>query len=1046
MYRDTNSATYLFARQSRCSYVVTAMLLSVMSSVTWSQGLVEFTDAFPRLSYYSPFTAFYDGDFERALEGFQNAARDGFRSIDGAWVDNICARTMVGECHYRLGNLRLAMENYNAAVGLFASYNEWMTRVDFPNALRTDRRIIRPAVTWATGKRPVKFAEIPDSFPVLLGRLNNDAQIQRGGTVVLPEFRLLNVQEIVRCTTLALRRRYELLGTVSKHDPLTTRLVAASGPNIGKPNHWSQAWVNVQRGYALAAAGKLDAAAKAFTAGALLGGQFDHDLSAAALYGLGQMSLAEGKADAAKNFFIEASASAAAFGHPDLVEEAMDAANTIHLAGTPDVPLGQIAAAATWAKQSRFRHAQSALAAMGAETLAAMGQTNAAGRLLNDSRASLNRRDSLSAPMLAKFHFVASHVNYQKGRLPAAQASLARAINIQQTVSPWLYQIDTTLRLYESDSGALSARNAGQLYEGLLREPVSEDWLFRPLDTMGFILNANQAPYESWFHIAIERAETQKALEIGDRMKRRFFYSNLPLGGRLLAMRWLLEADESVLSDKSRERRADLLTRYPMFKDLSDKVVGLREKLSRLPLADLTEEQFEEQKKLAGELDNVSLEQEALLGAIALRREPCPFVFPPLRTTAEIQDSVGPGQVALVYVATSSNIHAFMLSSDKYASWVVESPSRLRKGLAKLFSAYGLTAENGRVTRDQLANDSRDEMGAKVLKSLIPANQHGFWNKFEELVIVPDNLLWYVPFEALPVPDSTTRDDKEDNVAGTDGPGNVPLINKMRIRYLPMASLLSFNGPATPRNPKTAAVLGKMFPRDKDELAVQQFETMQEVADEMHALPKRLGGDSGVLRSTWERLLVLDDIPDAREGPLSWSPGRIDDGKAGGSIARWMMLPWGGPSQLLLPGFHTATESGLKKSSSSGDELFLASTGLMATGAETILLSRWRTGGMSCYDLMREFLQEEPTSSPAEAWQRALQVVRDSQLDPAWEPRIAPSKDPEPLSADHPFFWAGYMLVDHAGNFDPEADAKKAAGEDAAGEDAAGAGNAAAAR
>ena len=146
-----------------------------------------------------------------------------------------------------------------------------------------------------------------------------------------------------------------------------------------------------------------------------------------------------------------------------------------------------------------------------------------------------------------------------------------------------------------------------------------------------------------------------------------------------------------------------------------------------------------------------------------------------------------------------------------------------------------------------------------------------------------------------------------------------------------------------------------------------------------------------------------------------------------------MMLPWGGPSQLLLPGFHTATESALKKTAGSGDELFLATTGLMATGAETILLSRWRTGGLSSYDLMREFLQEEPTGTPAEAWQRALQVVRESQLDPAWEPRIAPSKDPEPLSADHPFFWAGYMLVDHAGNFDPDADAKKAAEEKAAG-------------
>ena len=1000
----------------------TKLLTVLLACIAWqipvshqtcsAQALIDSGDAFPRYSYYSPFTAYYDGDFDRALDGFQNAARDGFRSIDGAWIDNICARTMVGECYYRLGNLRLAMEHYNAACGLFASYNEWMTRVDFPNGLRPANRVIRPRVTWGTGERPVKFAELSDRYPVLLGRLNNDAVIQQGGTIALPQFRLLNVQEIVRCTTLAMRRRYELLGPVSKYDPLTLRLLAACGPNIGKPNHWSQSWVNVQRGYALAAAGKRDAAAKAFASSMVLAGQFDHELTSAALYGMGQMALDDGKPDIAKKYFLEASASAAVFGYPDMVEDAMMAANSVHLAGTPDKPMGEIVRAATWAKQARFRHAQSALATMGAESLAAMGDPIASGKLLNESRASLNRRDSLSAGMLAKYHFVASHVHYLKGKLDAAEAALARSMVIQRRISPHLYQIDTTLRLYESDTGVLSARSASDLYDILLSDPKPEDWLFRPLDTMGFILDASQAPYESWFNITLARGESQKALEIGDAMRRRHFYSNLPLGGRLLSLRWLLEADSSVLSESSRERRADLLTRYPTFKQLSESVVERRQQLDKLPVANLSEEQMETQKKLSTEIDRLSMQQEAIVGAIALRREPCPFVFPPLRTTTEIQGALGPKQIALVFVATSSNIHAFMLSNEKYAGWTVEAPNRLRKDLSRLFTAYGLTGENGRISRDQLENPSRDELGERVLRSLVRPAQHGFWNKFEEIVIVPDNILWYVPFESLPVPDNA--DDNKNHL--------VPMISKIRVRYLPMASLLNFDGPPVARNPKTAVVLGKLFPRDNEQLAAEQLETMQEVVNDLHPLPKRLGGDSGVLRSTWDRLLVLDDIPDAHKGPLAWSPGRIDEGKPGGSMDRWLMLPWGGPSQFLLPGFHTATESALRKGAGAGDELFLATTGLMATGAETILLSRWRTGGISTYDLMREFLQEEPSSSPAEAWQRALQVLRDSQLDPVWEPRIAPSKNPDPLIADHPFFWAGYMLVDHAGNYDPQAD------------------------
>ena len=47
----------------------------------------------------------------------------------------------------------------------------------------------------------------------------------------------------------------------------------------------------------------------------------------------------------------------------------------------------------------------------------------------------------------------------------------------------------------------------------------------------------------------------------------------------------------------------------------------------------------------------------------------------------------------------------------------------------------------------------------------------------------------------------------------------------------------------------------------------------------------------------------------------------------------------------------------------------------MSTGTRTVLLSRWRSGGQSSLDLVREFTQELPHTTPADAWQRAVQVV-----------------------------------------------------------------------
>ena len=77
-----------------------------------------------------------------------------------------------------------------------------------------------------------------------------------------------------------------------------------------------------------------------------------------------------------------------------------------------------------------------------------------------------------------------------------------------------------------------------------------------------------------------------------------------------------------------------------------------------------------------------------------------------------------------------------------------------------------------------------------------------------------------------------------------------------------------------------------------------------------------------------------------------------------------------------------------------------------------MLLSRWRTGGRTSYDLVREFAQELPHTTPADAWQRAVLVATDTRLNLEAEPRVKKETIDDPPKASHPFFWAGYMLID----------------------------------
>jgi hypothetical protein len=62
--------------------------------------------------------------------------------------------------------------------------------------------------------------------------------------------------------------------------------------------------------------------------------------------------------------------------------------------------------------------------------------------------------------------------------------------------------------------------------------------------------------------------------------------------------------------------------------------------------------------------------------------------------------------------------------------------------------------------------------------------------------------------------------------------------------------------------------------------------------------------------------------------------------------------------------------------------------------------------------LIREYVQELPYASAADAWYRSVQLARHQVIDPALEPRLKAADLQRDLTADHPFFWAGFALID----------------------------------
>jgi hypothetical protein len=549
------------------------------------------------------------------------------------------------------------------------------------------------------------------------------------------------------------------------------------------------------------------------------------------------------------------------------------------------------------------------------------------------------------------------------------------------------------------------------LYNVVLSDPQRIDWAAEPMESMASMVMPHGLPIEHWFEAAWNRKQYDVALEIADRARRHRFLCSLPLGGRVQILRWLLSAPDLILPQQARLDRQDILARYPAYEQLAKQAADIEVKLRAQPPV-AAAEATREQKDLVAQLAVVSQQQDTLLREIAMRREPAEILFPPLRTAKFIRDHLPDGHALLVFYATSRHLYGFLANNQQYSNWQIGPPQPLNKRLADLLRQMGQFEQNHELTVKEVADDQWKAAAHSFLDALLKGSRADFSQPLEELIIVPDGVLWYVPFEALQV-----------DVGGKTR----ALLSRFRIRYVPLATLAIPDGRNRKPAAQTAVAVGPLYTRDSEATGRVAADEIAKVLPGTVLLPNPMPAPGASYLSVFDRLIVLDQIAPGDQAPYGWTPVPSDRGKVGDSLDDWLALPWQKPEELVLPGFHTAAENAMKRvhAGGAGQELFLEVCGMMASGARTILLSRWRTGGRSAYDLTREFVQELPHTSAADAWQRAVFLLASTRLTLEAEPRVKHATNDEAPKVTHPFFWAGYMLVDSAGSAQAEEAAKQ---------------------
>ena len=940
----------------------------------------------PTTGYFGNLMTLYDGRHRDALKGFEIELRGAIKTSDSRWIDSICYHTMTGECYYQMGRPGDALDHYDAALNLYVAYYDWMIRVVFPPTIQSSSAA--PTFAWGRSSRGAMLGRFPTSLPIAQGRINNNNIIKEGGVVQSPVLIQVNVVEIVRATCLAIRRRHEIMGPTCKLDRLTLDVLERLSRRPGPGNHWSSGWIDAQLGLAYLAAGSTVQAETTLKRSLVVGGHFDHPLTATGLLALARMAFDRGDFPAAASYCEEATYAAAAFLDLGVLEEAFRLGQATHLAQNQKDLYPPLAAAAGWARQSGYRQLQASLILLAAENMATIGNTGAASQLFAESRPVIGRRDMGRGAIGNRLNYVAALVAYQSGNATVGDAALAAALDYQRGASLRNFQIALAEKMLRSDD---SGRQSMLLYDVLLREPTTLEWDVDPVGCLAASMMPNFAAMEHWYDAALRRRDLGRASDISDLIRRRRFCSTLPLGGRLMNLRWLLDGPTDALSKEAVLNKQDLLTRFPHYAELSKERDETQARLAAAAVVPDSAAARRAQTDLFVALAKSADGQRSMLRELSVRRIPVSSVFPPERTLKEIQPSLPPGHVVLAFFSTSNSLHASMFSRDKSAQWRIASPERLRRHVITLLRDMGNWDSNHQLPPADLVKEPWRASGQQVLDALLEKSNVDLRAKFEELTIVPDGFLWYLPFEALPI-------------------GSESLISRVRIRYAPTLSLATSSTTVAP--PQTmGVVVGRLSPQDTPEVARTAFERISKSVPGAVALSGPPSAPSTLYRTLFDSLIVLDDVEPANS-PYEWSPAQLDRGKTAGALSAWLAMPEARPGIIVLPGFHSAAESSMKKNGN-GNDLFLSVCGLLASGARTVLISRWRTGGQTSYDLVREFAQEVPHMSPAAAWQRSVQVVSENPLDLGAEPRIKRTGgDLESPPARHPFFWAGYMLVD----------------------------------
>jgi tetratricopeptide (TPR) repeat protein len=1038
---STNRIEFIFAARRMMKYRICVCFVFIFCLFTRLTPGQMINRVIPSSEYFEiALPRFAEGNFDKALAEF-NRELPGAVKMPNAngqlnlWLDSMCIWIMCGECHFQMGRYDEAMTAFNTALQIYLLQPDWLKNLSYTGTITS---LPRQPLRWGVSPRIGGIGDFKNCKYQFRQENVNVVSAGSLGTGFMRQEQLnsIHADEIISRIALMIRRRAEILGPLSKYDPETKIMTDVLASRPCPPNHFSEAWVDVLYGLALSAMGDDANAETRLQKGLLMQGQFDHHITPAALNELGNISLRAKKTQAAIQYYLEASFSAFLARDPVLLGETFRSMSNVQKLIDRTKTFLPVQNALDFFSSQRNLSPMILVPLCHelAEDAFTNGNIKFAATLNHQAAGQMKGRNIADSLHGARGSYLAAMISYasayaeymtKKPLAPLMQngdKNLETAlVFMRQRGSLWIYQLQILENLFQQGKittrGPITMRIADELYDFMLREPSDIDWALQPMESLAAMTFTPPTVYQRWFYVAMQRGDTEKAFNISEKARRAVFYSSFPLGARLFSLRILFEGTAEDVTPELLLERQTLSLDFARFGELSGKVREVKRKLQSIPIVPQNPDQNEQQKTLLKELETLSTAQEALLRPIALTRTKTSNIFPPILKLEQIRKELPEQTAMLVFTESLGTLYGFLIDNRNLTKWEILPPNTKSEPLSKLITDYldglGNRDANRAIAMKDLtdSNGKWKEAGSKLLTRLL-GNEPRSVN-FTELVIVPTGQLWYVPFEAM---SAKIGQDYRPLIAA----GESPLV----IRYAPTAALGVPQKTGRSATAQTLAIHGKLVSKDEPAVALNAIDryTKSGVPNliPMSAVTAdSFPGTASVFATQIKQLLVLDDIPTPSNGlPLGWSPFNGDRAKLNNPVSTWLMLPWGGPQLVILPGFHTPAENALKlprtstKPVPNGDDIFLSAMALEACGAKTILISRWRTGGRVSYDLVGEFMKNYSAMTAAESWREAILHVSGEPLQLKEEPRVQAKSETDPSIANHPFFWGAFLLID----------------------------------